>query len=248
MNVSLFHVVCLVAIGLLSVALVVLVVCLYRMRNRSRLAVSKAEGSREDFFSVVRQEFRTPLAVISGLAKDLRNSKEDSRVETVLVADLIDKEVSKLLHHVDVIINNQSKVSDKPDEDVETAMRITVNVDGKTMSAADAKFVGRLTNIVYSLMGRSPVDVETVAKHLNMSTTQLRRKLVQITGQTPASYILQIRLSNAQRLLDKNPQMSISDVAYRCGFSDNAHFSHAFQKVFGLSPTQWVRRAKDTSV
>ena len=112
------------------------------------------------------------------------------------------------------------------------------------LSPVDKKFIGRLNDLVYALMGRQQIDVESVASNLKMTPSQLRRKLVAITGQTPAAYIMQIRLSNAQRLLDKHPEMSISDVAYRCGFSDQAHFSHAFQKAYGISPSQWVKRAK----
>ncbi|MBQ8127879.1 MAG: response regulator [Prevotella sp.] len=116
--------------------------------------------------------------------------------------------------------------------------------DGKFLSRSDAQFIGRLTDLVCSLMGRGQSDVDTIAQHLNMSTGQLRRKVGAITGRTPATYILQIRLANAQRLLDKHPELSISDVAYRTGFSDVAHFSHAFQKAFDMSPSQWARRAK----
>ena len=115
---------------------------------------------------------------------------------------------------------------------------------GDLLSTQDAHFIGRLTNIVYSLMGKGQADIDTVASNLCMSPSQLRRKVQAITGKTPAAYILQIRLSNAQRLLDKNPELTMSEVAYRCGFSDLAHFSHAFQKAFGMSPTQWSKRAR----
>ena len=116
--------------------------------------------------------------------------------------------------------------------------------NNSSLSMADQKFIGRLIDIVYSLMSRQQVGVETVASHLNMTTSQLRRKMVVLTGQTPAAYIMQIRLTNAQRLLDAHPEMSIADVAYRCGFSNQSHLSAAFQKTFGLSPTQWAHRPK----
>lgn len=112
------------------------------------------------------------------------------------------------------------------------------------LSAADAHFIGRVTDLVCSLMGRQQADVNTVASHLCMSPSQLRRKVQAVTGKTPAVYFLQIRLSNAQRLIDSQPNLSISEVATRCGFFDQAHFSHAFKEAYGLSPTQWAKRAK----
>ena len=118
------------------------------------------------------------------------------------------------------------------------------NAAGGAIDDADARFLGRLTDLVYSYMGRSQVDVETLAAALTMSSNQLRRKVLALTGKTPAAYFLQIRLSNAKAMLDKNPEMPISDVAYRCGFSTPGHFSSAFKAAYGYTPTQWIHRAR----
>ncbi len=123
------------------------------------------------------------------------------------------------------------------------AMAEGTNADD-SLTATDREFLGKLTDLVYSLMGRSETDVETIASHLAMSASVLRRKLTAITGQTPATYIMQIRMSNAKRLLDAHPDWSVSDVATRCGFNDNTHFTHTFKKFYGISPTQYARRAK----
>ena len=112
------------------------------------------------------------------------------------------------------------------------------------MDDADVRFLGRLTDLVYSYMGRSQVDVESLATALCMSSNQLRRKVMALTGKTPANYFMQIRLSNAKAMLDKNPEMPISDVAYRCGFSTPGHFSSAFKAAYGYTPTQWIHRAR----
>ena len=111
------------------------------------------------------------------------------------------------------------------------------------LTPADTKFIGRITDLVYSLMGDQQATVDVIADRLCMSPSQLRRKVQALTGKTPAAYFLQIRLSNAKRMLDGHPEMSVSDVAYRCGFSDLPHFSHAFKEAYGLSPSQWMKRA-----
>ena len=131
----------------------------------------------------------------------------------------------------------------------EKLMRTALSQNGEgtgeqLLSQQDAHFIGRLTDVVYSLMGQGQSDVDSIASTLCMSPSQLRRKVQAITGKPPVAYILQIRLSNAQRLLDKNPELTMSEVAYRCGFSDQSHFSHAFQKAFGMSPSQWSKRAR----
>ena len=117
-------------------------------------------------------------------------------------------------------------------------------LDDSNMSDADKKFFGRITNLVYSLMKHGNVDVDTVASELCMSPSQFRRKFTSLTGITPAVYINKLRMSNAQRLIDAHPDWTISQVAERCGFSDSAHFTNAFKRQFGITPSQYARRAR----
>lgn len=117
-------------------------------------------------------------------------------------------------------------------------------MERNTAADVDVQFLERLDVVINSLISSGQSDVDSVASAMNMSPSQLRRKVQALTGKTPSAYILQMRLGNAQHLLDSQPQLNISEVAYRCGFSDQAHFGHAFQKAFGVSPTQWARRAK----
>ena len=97
-----------------------------------------------------------------------------------------------------------------------------------------------LGGIGYDMIIEEDRNVEAIERR---TYQQLRRKVQALTGKTPAAYFLQIRLSNAKRMLDGHPEMSVSDVAYRCGFSDLPHFSHAFKEAYGLSPSQWMKRA-----
>ena len=115
---------------------------------------------------------------------------------------------------------------------------------GQSLSEADSIFLGKVTDIVYAQMQKGNVDIDSVASTLCMTPSQFRRKFTTITGQTPAPYILKIRIANAQRLLDKHPEWTIAEVAEKCGFSDGAHFSHAFKKLTNLTPSQYVKRAR----
>ena len=108
----------------------------------------------------------------------------------------------------------------------------------------DRKFLGKLTDVVYSLLTTGTPSIDQVAEKMNLSPTQLRRKVNAITGKPASTYIMQIRLTYARRLLDTEPNLSMGDIAFKCGFADNSHFSHAFQKVYGISPTQYIRRVK----
>ena len=92
-------------------------------------------------------------------------------------------------------------------------------------------------------MTSGDTEAEAIASAVNMSLSQFSRKLRAMTGITPAAYITAIRIGEAKRMLVEEPQSTISEVAYHCGYADVAHFSHAFRRVVGCSPTEFKKKA-----
>ena len=103
---------------------------------------------------------------------------------------------------------------------------------------ASREFIERLRTVVFELMPRGDVDTGEVASRLFMSRSQLGRKTKAIVNKSPATYILEIRLQEAKRLIVSQPQLTLLDVALRCGFADNSHLTHAFRRVYNITPTQ----------
>jgi AraC-like DNA-binding protein len=60
------------------------------------------------------------------------------------------------------------------------------------------------------------------------------------TGLSPHSYLVQIKIQNAQRLLQK--EKDIASVAYDTGFTDQAHFTRWFKKIMGVTPGRFMVR------
>ncbi len=73
----------------------------------------------------------------------------------------------------------------------------------------------------------------------NFSKFHFSRIFQALTGESPFQFILRIKLQKAASYLCNNPDMTISDIAYNCGFSDISIFSRNFKGQFGSSPTEY---------
>ena len=70
---------------------------------------------------------------------------------------------------------------------------------------------------------------------MNMSRTQLHRKIKALTNQSTSEFIRSIRLQSAQQLLE-NTAFNISEIAYKVGYKHPNHFSADYKKQYGVSP------------
>jgi AraC-like DNA-binding protein len=79
-----------------------------------------------------------------------------------------------------------------------------------------------------------------------MSTSQFRRRLSAVTGETPQGYITNIRMQKARHLLDTiSPETTILDVALKCGYEDQGAFGRAFKRFFGITPSEYLARNEE---
>ena len=108
---------------------------------------------------------------------------------------------------------------------------------------ADRKFINKVTDSVYMLLNNnSDTDVAALAEKMGMTHSQLYRKLSALTGCTPMSYIMRVKIRKARLLIDRNPSMPFHEVAEKSGFSDYSNFVRAFKNQCGITPTQYVRQ------
>jgi AraC-like DNA-binding protein len=73
---------------------------------------------------------------------------------------------------------------------------------------------------------------------MNMSVSQLNRKLNALIGQPAGQLMRSLRLQRAADLLKQNAG-NVSEICFNLGFNDQAYFSRAFKKQFGCSPTEY---------
>ena len=97
----------------------------------------------------------------------------------------------------------------------------------------------RVMKIVNDNIDNPELNVEMLAEQVGLSRVQLHRKLKELTGVPTGEFIRNIRLKQAAVLL-KERKVNISQVAYMVGFSSQTHFSTAFKKFYGVSPTEFI--------
>ena len=102
-------------------------------------------------------------------------------------------------------------------------------------------FVIKVKTVVEAHLTDSKFDVEVLERALNLSHSQLHRKLTAVTGLSANSFIRSIKLIKAKELLLHSPY-SIQAIAYDSGFNDQAYFSRVFKQEFGETPQAWRER------
>ncbi|MCR5687253.1 MAG: AraC family transcriptional regulator [Lachnospiraceae bacterium] len=82
------------------------------------------------------------------------------------------------------------------------------------------------------------ISIEEAAKKANLNRTTLQRVFKQMYGLTIFEYRTQVRMQEAKNLLVDN-DLTVTEIAGICGYSNASKFSAAFKKHFGLTPTEW---------
>ena len=85
-----------------------------------------------------------------------------------------------------------------------------------------------------------PLSISDIAKQTSTSLRTLNRLFTTNIGQTPGQFYLQLRLKAARRLIAET-QLSMTEVAVRCGFNSPQAFSRAFRGRFGTKPKDFRR-------
>lgn len=110
--------------------------------------------------------------------------------------------------------------------------------DGEIESGADAAFMSRVMAFVEAHIGDADVNIGDMADAAATSRSGLNRKMKSLVGLTPADFLREARIKRACQLL-KATDDPVSDIAYRCGFTDPKYFSKSFKNSMGVSPTEY---------
>ena len=81
------------------------------------------------------------------------------------------------------------------------------------------------------------LHVDAICEAGFISPSGLQRAFLQHFGVSPKQYVIKLRLHKALQLLVEN-KLSVKEVAFACGFTDEKYFSRAFKAKYGYPPSQ----------
>jgi len=151
------------------------------------------------------------------LNKQLRQKNEELNNEKAVVEhqrDELEEQRDKLL---DAVSPTEEPVS------VETEVR--------------NQFMDRFLECLDRHIDDSDLSVEDIGEEMGISRVQLYRKVKATTGKTPVEIIREERLRRAKILL-ADSSLSISEVAYRVGFSAPSYFTKCYRDYYGKAPSE----------
>ncbi len=143
-------------------------------------------------------------------------------------------DVQQLLLTVGNLINQRKKLQAKfmregePVEDIYSS------------KPEEQEFLNKVIAEVEKNLNNTAFDVEQLCRSIGLSQPQTYRKIKALTDLSISEFMRNIRLKKAARMLASGSK-SISEVAYEVGFNDPNYFSKCFVKVFGKTPTTYMK-------
>ncbi len=98
-------------------------------------------------------------------------------------------------------------------------------------------FLARVHELLEANYQEQDYSVERLSEQLNLSRSQILRKIKALTGQTPVNLLRSFRLKKAEAMLDRGGY-TVAEVAYTCGFNTPNYFSDVYLQVLGRRPSE----------
>lgn len=84
------------------------------------------------------------------------------------------------------------------------------------------------------------INISDVAVACSLSRSYFSRAFKKSTGLSPQQWLTHARVEKARILLQMS-DLSLTEIGFECGFSDQSHFTTTFSKNFGVPPKHWRR-------
>ena len=104
----------------------------------------------------------------------------------------------------------------------------------------DEQFLTRFRELIMEQIDDEQLSVQSLSGQMNLSRSQLHRKLKALTGISPTVWMRKIRLEQAWQMLHQQTA-NVSEVAFAVGFSNLSYFAKCFREEYGLAPSDMLK-------
>lgn len=168
-----------------------------------------------------------------------RTQEEDKRKSLLIGADeYMSKpfKMSELILRIKNIVENRRRIQkDFTSKSIEEAKRPAVN-----MAWPDNEMLQRAIACMQKHLSDTEYNRDTFAADMGMSASSLYNKLRSVTGLSVSSFMRDIRMKEACRIAKEEPNIRVSELAYRVGYKDPKYFATTFKKDVGMQPTEYI--------
>lgn len=144
---------------------------------------------------------------------------------------------------IDTLIENRLRVKGKFTGVREMEEKISV----PEVKGNDEKLLERIIKVIEDNIDDSEFNVEKLSVEVGMSRAHLHRKMKEKIGLNPSDFIRNVRLRRACELLRK-PDIEVTQIAYLVGYTSQPHFSTAFKKFTGYTPSEYRNKCQSDSM
>jgi signal transduction histidine kinase/ligand-binding sensor domain-containing protein/DNA-binding response OmpR family regulator len=156
--------------------------------------------------------------------------------------DYVSKPFNPTLLHAkaDALLRNRRKLHEFYQR------RILLQPTEIVVADADREFLEKAMQVVEQHLGDADFSVQVLVRELGLSSSVFYRRIKSITGQTAVEFIRDVRLKRAAQLLAQTT-MRVSEVAFEVGIENAKYFRQVFQKLFGMTPSDYARQQRGTA-
>lgn len=169
------------------------------------------------------------------LLTSLNNEEDYSKGLNVGADDYVTKpfNINILLSKCNSIIKNRRLLQEK------FCNQPQVSAQTLTTNTLDKKIIDNILEVIENNLDNPEFSIEDLANSIGMARTKLFTKIKSITGQTPYDFIITIKLKKATEMLIENPELNISEISYKSGFSTPRQFSKYFKEKYHVVPQEY---------
>lgn len=221
---------------------------LKRMHARVDTILGQLDTQRIVLFGIIGMTFVLSLFTIltvrayrvkHNLNRELKKKNDELNEEKAKVEhqrDELEEQRDQLLDLTETLKNKSNSGSEN-----ECAAEVKDNEPKvKPEVMEENSFVSRFLQYVGEHLSEPDLSVEDIGEWLCLSRVQLYRKIKTMTGKTPVEIIREERLKRSKVLLE-DASLSISEVAYKVGFSAPSYFTKCYKDYYGKAPSGKIK-------